>query len=112
MTLYTNTAWLAGHHALSALQATGTDTCTGPAPQWGQLGLSTPTILPQPLAWAWEPLPQEGGGARVLGVGRSPAAAVDPGAPLHSRKSDGYGRFAQETLTMKTPSGQGTQPSI
>lgn len=31
------------------------------------------------------PLPQEGGGTRVLGVGRSPAAAVDPGAPLHSR---------------------------
>ena len=86
--------------------------CTGPAPQWGQLGLSTPTIRPQPLALAWVLLPQEGGGTRVLGVGRSPTAAVDPGASLHYRKSDGYGCFAQETLTMKTPSGQGTQPSI
>lgn len=85
MTLYTNTAWLVAHCALSALQATGTDTCTGPAPQWGQFGLSTPTIRPQPLALAWVPLPQEGGGTRVLGVGGSPAAAVDPGAPLHSR---------------------------
>ena len=52
MTLYTNTAWLVAHCALSALQATGTDTCTGPAPQWGQFGLSTPTIRPQPLALA------------------------------------------------------------
>lgn len=88
MTLYTNTAWLVGHRALSALQATGRHTCTGPAPQWGQLGLSTPTIRPQPLALAWVPLPQEGGAPGHRAWGGAPLLLLTqvlhstPGSPM------------------------------
>lgn len=52
MTLYTNTAWLVGHRALSALQATGRDTRAQGLPHSGaSLASPHPPSGPSPLPW-------------------------------------------------------------